>query len=41
MKFIRHMLRETMNPENNPRMFAAAIFFVAFCVAVSFLRVGA
>lgn len=38
MKAIRHLLRETMNPENNPRMFAATIGFVVFCVVMSFVR---
>jgi hypothetical protein len=32
------MLRETMNPDNNPRMFAATIAFVLFCIAMSALR---
>jgi hypothetical protein len=38
MKFIRHLLRESMNPDNNPRMFTATIAFVIFCVVLSALR---
>lgn len=37
MKLIRHILTETMNPENNPRMMAATLGFVAFCIAMSFV----
>jgi hypothetical protein len=40
MKLIRHILRETMNPDNNPRMLVATLAFVAFCVVMSMLRVG-
>lgn len=29
-----------MNPDNNPRMFAAAIGFVVFCVVLSSLWAG-
>lgn len=35
MRLIHHLVRETMNPDNNPRMFLATMLFVVFCVVMS------